>query len=326
MANPQSTFQNIFSPPIMFFIVGAVATFSGSQLDVPNPLPKLFSIYLLLSIGFNGGVELEEIGIQREVVLLIVAALTMSMFVPIYAFFILRKRLDESNSAAIAASYGSISAVTFITAQSFLSVTKTPYDGFMVAALALMETPAIIVGMIFLHSAKEKAAPKNWYNILREAVLNESVYILLCSLIVGLLTNKFNKAAVPKMDYFTKDLFYGSLCIFLLDMGMLAAKHMREMKRNGMFLTLFAIGVPVINAVISIFISYILQFSKGNALLFAVLCGSASYIAVPAVMREAAPKANPSLYLGTSIGITFPFNIIFGIPLYMILLEQVGMK
>ena len=297
----------------------------GTDLEIPAPLPKLFSLYLLLSIGFKGGVELQHSGLGGNVVLTISAAVVMSVLVPIYCFFLLRSKFDVFNSAAIAAAYGSISAVTFITAESFLKVLNIQSDGFMVAALALMESPAIIVGLLLVKlAARDRRSDVNagWGALLHEAFLNSSVYLLIGSLIIGFLVAFFNPSGVEKMEPFTGRLFYGVLCFFLLDMGIIAAKRLGDLRRAGAFLTGFALLMPLLNAGIGLGIAVFLGLSQGNALLFMVLCASASYIAVPAAMRMTVPEANPSLYISSSLGITFPFNIIFGIPLYMALIQR----
>ncbi len=229
------------------------------------------------------------------------------------------------NSAAIAAAYGSISAVTFITAESFLKVLNIQSDGFMVAALALMESPAIIVGLLLVKlAARDRRSDVNagWGALLHEAFLNSSVYLLIGSLIIGFLVAFFNPSGVEKMEPFTGRLFYGVLCFFLLDMGIIAAQRLGDLRRAGAFLTGFALLMPLFNAGIGFGIALFLGLSQGNALLFMVLCASASYIAVPAAMRMTVPEANPSLYISSSLGITFPFNIIFGIPLYMALIQR----
>lgn len=297
----------------------------GTDLEIPAPLPKLFSLYLLLSIGFKGGVELQHSGLGGNVVLTISAAVVMSVLVPIYCFFLLRSKFDVFNSAAIAAAYGSISAVTFITAESFLKVLNIQSDGFMVAALALMESPAIIVGLLLVKlAARDRRSDVNagWGALLHEAFLNSSVYLLIGSLIIGFLVAFFNPSGVEKMEPFTGSLFYGVLCFFLLDMGIIAAQRLGDLRRAGAFLTGFALLMPLLNAGIGLGIAVFLGLSQGNALLFMVLCASASYIAVPAAMRMTVPEANPSLYISSSLGITFPFNIIFGIPLYMALIQR----
>jgi uncharacterized protein len=306
--------SNLLTPPILFFALGMLAVFAKSDLEIPAPIPKLFSLYLLLSIGFKGGVELAKSGIGGDVIAAISAAIIMSIVVPIYSFFILRKKLDVPNAAAIAATYGSISAVTFITANSFLEQVHEPSDGFMVAALALMESPAIIMGLILVNVfGKRGDEPMDWGEVLREAFLNGSVFLLVGSLIIGLLTGE---AGMHKLEPFTNGLFYGALSFFLLDMGLVAAKRIKDLQRAGSFLISFALFMPLINASLGIGIAYLIHMSKGDALLFAVLCASASYIAVPAAMRLTVPAANPGLYISTALAMTFPFNITVGIPLY----------
>jgi uncharacterized protein len=313
--------SNFLNPPVLFFFLGMLAIFVKSDLEIPAPIPKLFSLYLLLAIGFKGGVELAKSGINQAVVLTILAAMVMACAVPVYTFFILRTRLDPYNSAAIAATYGSISAVTFITANSFLNSLHIASDGYMVAALALMESPAIIVGLILVNLFTKKKNEDqtdstdgfNWSEILQEAFLNGSVFLLVGSLVIGVLTGEHGwKVLSP----FTQDMFYGVLTFFLLDMGLVAARRIRDLRRTGSFLIAFAILVPIVNAAIGILLAKAIHMPQGDALLFAVLCASASYIAVPAAMRMTVPEANPSLYISTALAVTFPFNISIGIPLY----------
>jgi uncharacterized protein len=309
--------SNFLNPPVLFFFLGMIAVIAQSDLEVPAPIPKLFSLYLLLSIGFKGGVELAKSGITQEVALTMLAAILMSAVVPIYSFFLLRKKLDPYNAAAIAATYGSISAVTFITANSFLDEIHVAHDGYMVAAVALMESPAIIIGLILVNLFGGKRADgeaTNWGEVLREAFLNGSVVLLVGSLIIGVLTGEHG---LEKLDPFVNKLFYGALCFFLLDMGLVAAKRIRELSKTGFFLISFAILMPIFNAAISIGLARLINMPSGDALLFAVLGASASYIAVPAAMRMTVPEANPSLYISTALAVTFPFNIIVGIPLYL---------
>jgi uncharacterized protein len=306
--------SNLLTPPILFFVLGMLAVFAKSDLEIPAPIPKLFSLYLLLAIGFKGGVELAKSGISGEVISAISAAIFMSCLVPVYSFFILRKKLDVPNSAAIAATYGSISAVTFITANSFLDQLHVPSDGFMVAALALMESPAIIMGLILVNVfGKRDEEEMDWGEVLREAFLNGSVFLLIGSLIIGAISGEHGEMMLKP---FVKDLFYGALSFFLLDMGLVAAKRIRDLKRTGSFLILFALLMPPLNASLAIGIASLIHMTKGDALLFAVLCASASYIAVPAAMRLTVPEANPGLYISTALAVTFPFNITVGIPLY----------
>lgn len=323
--------QNLLSAPVLFFFLGILGVLVGSDLEIPSPLPKLFSLYLLLAIGFKGGMELAHSGLGPQVLLTIAAAVAMSLLVPLTSFLFLRLRLDGFNAAAIAASYGSISAVTFITAESFLNVLEVNFDGFMVAALALMESPAIVVGVILARlsapaeeaetsvDAEDGGGSLRWREILQEAFLNGSVYLLIGSLVIGYVVAAFSPAGLEKMDPFTEKLFYGALCFFLLDMGIVAAQRLRDLRQTGAFLIGFSLLAPPVHALVGLLVSVLLGLSQGNTLLFMVLCASASYIAVPAAMRMTVPQANPSLYISTALGLTFPFNVVIGIPLYMAL-------
>ncbi|AKG20644.1 sodium-dependent bicarbonate transport family permease [Calothrix sp. 336/3] len=308
--------SNILNPPVLAFFLGMLAVFLKSDLEIPPPLPKLFSLYLLFAIGFKGGVELVKSGITQEVILTLGAAIIMACIVPLYSFFILRTKLDAYNSAAIAATYGSISAVTFITAGSFLSQLGINFDGYMVAALALMESPAIIVGLILvnLFATNSDNREFSWSEVIREACLNSSVFLLVGSVIMGVLTGEHGWQVLKP---FTQDNFYGVLTFFLLDMGLVAAKRIKDLQKTGIFLIAFAILMPILNAGIGLGIAKLIGMSQGDGLLFCVLCASASYIAVPAAMRLTVPEANPSLYVSTALAVTFPFNIIVGIPLYL---------
>jgi hypothetical protein len=313
--NANLIMSNILNPPILFFFLGMLAVLVKSDLEIPPPIPKLFSLYLLLAIGFKGGVELTKSGINQQVVLTILAAIMMACVVPLYTFFILRLKLDTYDSAAIAATYGSISAVTFITASAFLTELAMPFDGFMVAALALMESPAIIVGLILVNFfARDEKREFVWSEVLRDAFLNSSVFLLVGSLIIGVLTGEHGWEVLSP---FTQQMFYGVLTFFLLDMGLVAARRIKDLQKTGVFLISFAILIPILNAGVGLLIAKAIDMSQGNALLFAVLCASASYIAVPAAMRLTVPEANPSLYVSTALAVTFPFNIIVGIPLYL---------
>jgi uncharacterized protein len=326
--------QNLLSAPVLFFFLGILGVLVGSDLEIPSPLPKLFSLYLLLAIGFKGGMELAHSGLGPQVLLTVGAAVAMSLLVPLSSFLFLRLRLDGYNAAAIAASYGSISAVTFITAESFLNVVEVNFDGFMVAALALMESPAIVVGVILARlsapaeDAEIAADQQNgggslrWLEILQEAFLNGSVYLLIGSLVIGYVVAAFSPAGLAKMDPFTEKLFYGALCFFLLDMGIVAAQRLRDLKQAGAFLIGFSLLAPPLHALLGLLVSSLLGLGQGNTLLFMVLCASASYIAVPAAMRMTVPQANPSLYISTALGLTFPFNVVIGIPLYLALTRQ----
>ncbi|MBW4508028.1 MAG: sodium-dependent bicarbonate transport family permease [Scytonematopsis contorta HA4267-MV1] len=325
--NASLILTNILNPPVLFFFLGMLAIFLKSDLEVPQPLPKLFSLYLLLAIGFKGGYELDESGINPQIAITLIAAIIMACVVPIYSFFILRAKLDTYNAAAIAATYGSISAVTFITAQSFLKVLGLTPGGHMVAALALMESPAIIVGIVlvrmFAKSNGDGDKDFSWGEVLREAFLNGSVFLLIGSVIIGILTGE---KGWEKLQPFTQGIFYGVLSFFLLDMGMVAARRIKDLSKTGSFLIIFSVFMPVANAIIGIIIAKLIGMGQANALLFAVLSASASYIAVPAAMRMTVPEANPSLYVSMALALTFPFNIIVGIPLYMNIVKAIGIS
>jgi len=310
------------------------AIFVKSDLEIPSPLPKLFSLYLLVAIGFKGGHELVSSGLNSQIILTLLAAILMAIVVPVYSFFILRIRLDNYNAAAIAATYGSISAVTFITASSLLDKLQIGYGGHMVAALALMESPAIVIGLILVRiftlktkdikntNVEEDLQKTSWGSVLHEAFLNGSVILLIGSLITGMLTGAtgWNKIHL----FVDKDIFYGVLMLFLLDMGIVAARRIQDLRKTGLFLISFGILMPIFNALIGIILAKGIGMGEGNALLFSVLCASASYIAVPAAMRMTVPEANPSLYVSMALAITFPFNIIVGIPIYLQTIKLLG--
>jgi hypothetical protein len=323
--------ENFLSPPILFFFLGLLAVLVRSDLEIPQPIPKFLSLYLMLAIGFRGGVELGHSAPGGQVLLTLAAAIAMAALVPVYCFWILRRRLDVYNAAAIAATYGSISAVTFVTATAFLERAGIPYGGYMVAAMALMESPAIVVAVILARLALRKPGPDGaapattleggWSHLLRDAFFNSSVFLILGSLLVGLITGERGQTALHP---FTNELFSGILCFFLLDMGIVAARRLRDLRTSGSFLLGFAILVPLLNALLGIGLSRLLGLGTGDALLLTILCASASYIAVPAAMRLALPEANPSLSLPLALAVTFPLNITLGMPLYLALIQRLG--
>ena len=318
--------QNLVNAPLLFFLLGMAAVFIKSDLSIPQPLPKLFSLYLLLAIGFKGGVELHHSGLGMDVMGSLLAAVLFACIVPVYSFFLFKRKLDVYNAGALAATYGSVSAVTFITAISFLKDAGIPYGGHMVAALALMESPAIIVGVMMINLFKSKEGQQgvsrrsSLKKVLHEALTNGSVVLILGSLLIGTVTPE---KGVEDLKPFTDDIFKGVLVIFLLDMGLVAAKRVRSLQQAGFYLIALGILLPIVNALLAIQLSALFDLSRGNALLLAVLAASASYIAVPAAMRIAVPKANPGIYVPMSLAITFPFNIIIGIPLYLYVIDLV---
>ena len=281
-----------------------------------------------MAIGFKGGIGIQKSGIFNDQVLLTLsAAVLMSLLIPLLGFVVLRLKFNVFNSAAIAAAYGSISAVTFISAESFLTSQSISSDGFMIGALALMESPAILVGLLLVKYGGPKDRPDSrklhLRSILHESFLNGSVFLLLASLIIGFLTALSNPLAIEKMKPFTHSLFYGVECFFLLDMGMVAAQRLPSLKKAGSFLISFAILMPIFNALIGVLVARSLALDTGNAFLFVVLCASASYLAVPAAMRMTVPEARSSYYISTTLGLTFPFNIVLGIPIYMSLVNKI---
>ena len=312
---------NLLNPPILFFFLGLAAVFVKSDLEIPAPIPKILSLYLLFAIGFKGGVGLAASGFETQIVIVLIAAVLMASIVPLYAFFILRRKLPVADSAAIAATYGSISAVTFITAAAFLEKIGVAYGGYLVAAMALMESPAIIVAVLLyrLRSVKQNGAEFSWKELWRDAFFNGSVFLIMGSLLIGALSGE---AGAKTLKPFTHDIFAGVLCFFLLDMGIVAARRLSDLRRAGMFLTAFAILLPLGNAALAIPLAYALNLSAGDAFMFTILCASASYIAVPAAMRLSIPEANPSLYVPMSLAITFPFNIIAGMPIYLAIINH----
>ncbi len=298
-----------------------------SDLQIPGQVARFLSLYLLFAIGFKGGVALAENPFDLVALRGLLAAIALSIAVPIYTFYFLRKRIELANAAAIAATYGSISAVTFVTATSYLDINGIAWNGYLVAAMALMESPAIILGLLLyrVYRARELGASSSeaieirWGDMLREAFLNGSVFLVLGSLVIGWITGP---AGMQQVAPLVKDLFIGVLCLFLLDMGIVAAKRLEDLVgirgsgNNPALLIGTAIGLPLVNAALSTLLAVVLGLSEGDAVLLIVLGASASYIAVPAAMRLALPEANPSIYLPMSLTITFPFNILIGIPLY----------
>jgi hypothetical protein len=316
--------QNMLNPPVLFFFLGMLAVFLKSELTIPQPLPKLFSLFLLISIGLHGGYELSKSGLDLYVLKALLLAVLMASIVPIYSYFILRIKLDIYNSVAVAATYGSISAVTFITGVTYLQTIGVEYGGYMVAGMTLMESPAIVIGLVLAaifarKSTDDKEQSRtDWPEIFREAFLNPSVFLLIGALIIGIVTGE---KGWHSMEPLFGNLFKGILAFFLLDMGLVAAKRIYELKKLGLFLIVFAIVMPIVNAGVSMGLAYFFGLSKGDAFLLALLSASASYIAVPAAMRLSVPQASPSIYLPLSLAVTFPFNISLGIPLYYYLIN-----
>lgn len=311
---------NLLNPPILFFFLGVLACLLRSDLEIPQPLPKFFSLYLLMSIGFKGGVELHESGLNGSVGLTMAAAILMASSVPFWTFFVLRRRLDVPNAAAIAATYGSISAVTFIAATAFLERLELPSSGYMVAAMALMESPAIVVGILLARRyAPARSEALDWSHLLRDSFANGSVLVLCGALVIGVLTGSSGESALAP---FTHDIFRGMLCLFLLDMGIVSGRRLSAIRELGLYPLVFSVLVPLVNAGLGILLALALGLGKGDALLFTVLCASASYIAVPAALRLSIPEANPGIYVTMALALTFPFNLLIGMPVYLSVIEH----
>lgn len=313
---------NLFSPPILFFFLGMLAILIKSDLDIPPTLSKFFSMYLLLAIGFKGGVELRHSGLNAEVITTLALAVVTATIAPIYVFYYLRKKINIYDAGAIAATYGSVSAVTFITATAFLDNLNIAYGGHMVACLALMESPAIIVGVLLIKINKsngQKNDDTELKEVFKEALTNSSVVLVLGSLLIGLISGDAGSEALAP---FTDDIFKGMLSFFLLDMGLLAAKRISGLKKAGVLLVSFSLILPVLHGILAVLLAAVFSIPAGDALLFAVLFASGSYIAVPAAFRLAVPEANPGLFVPMSLAVTFPFNIILGIPFYYYLINN----
>jgi uncharacterized protein len=312
--------SNLANPPVLFFFLGMLAHFLRSDLEIPQPLPKLFSLYLLLSIGWKGGVELRHSGLTAEVATTLGAAIGMALVVPAWTFFVARRWLAVADAAAVAATYGSISAVTFIAATSFLSQLGVAQSGHMVAAMALMESPAIVLGIVlgrwFGAAGNQSMA---WGQLLREALANGSVLLLSGALVIGIVSDE---ASTQALAPFTDGIFRGMLCLFLLDMGIVSARRLGGIRKLGSFAVMFAMLTPLVNAATAIALAAALGLGRGDALLFTALCASASYIAVPAAMRLAMPDANPGIYVTMALALTFPFNIVLGLPLYLSVIDR----
>lgn len=313
--------DNLLSPPILFFLGGLLAVAVRSDLEIPREVAKFLSLFLLFSIGLKGGMELSHGEDLSQMLKPLLFAVLLAVLVPLYTFYILKRKLDVYNAGAIAATYGSVSAVTFVTAVSFLQEAGIAYGGHMIAALAIMESPAIIVGVILIGRANRANAssPNRMRKVLHEAFTNGSVFIILLSLIIGLVISDHQYEAVAP---FSEQLFKGILSLFMLDMGLLAGKRISGLRSRGAFLVAFGILIPLVNAGVTMLLCPMLGISLGNAFLLTILAASASYIAVPAAMRMAVPKANPGIYVPLSLGITFPINIIVGIPVYYMILQH----
>ncbi|CAO6130588.1 Na+-dependent bicarbonate transporter superfamily [Candidatus Pelagibacterales bacterium] len=304
--------QNILDPAILFFIFGVFAGAVRSNLEIPPAITKFLSLYLLMALGLKGGFALQKSGLTIDIAKTLSIAVLLAVIVPILGYFFLRKKLNNYDAAAIAATYGSVSAVTFITASQFLDLNKITYGGHMAAAMALMESPAIILAVILANAAKSNKKG-NSLNLLHKSFTDGAQLLLIGAMIVGL----FAGAAGERiMAPFSIDLFKGMLAFFLLDMGLMVAKNFKQVLNKPIYVLVYGIFAPPVHAFLALFICKIAGVGLGETILLMILSASASYIAVPAALKYALPQANPSLYFGMSLGLTFPINIIIGIPLY----------
>jgi hypothetical protein len=310
--------SGFLDPAILFFVFGMVAGALKSNLEIPPQISRFLSLYLLMALGLKGGFALAASGLTAEVSVSLGVGITLAVLVPALGYVLLRRFLNCYDAAAIAATYGSVSAVTFITAVQFLDQRGLPYGGHMAAAMALMESPAIIMAVLLANWVRQRenapgqSAPLG--KVMHESLTDGAQLLLLGAMAVGILSGEAGEAA---MKPFAGDLFKGMLAFFLLDMGLLAARNMGQLKGKSPWLLVYAIAGPLAHAALALLLCALLGVSAGNAALLMVLAASASYIAVPAVIRQAIPEANPSLYFGMSLGLTFPFNILLGIPLYV---------
>ena len=329
--------QNLIDPAILFFIFGVLAGTVKSNLEIPPAISRFLSLYLLMALGLKGGFALSQSGLTANVGISLAAAVGLAIVIPLIGYTILRRFVSGFDAAAVAATYGSVSAVTFVTAVQFLENQDIAYGGHMAAAMALMESPAIILAVVFANSLRQKAAkgavasvdgtpaPKNGVSvgkILHESFTDGAQLLLLGAMAIGMITGDAGKSA---MQPFSVDLFKGMLAFFLLDMGLMAARNLPQVKGKSPVLVAYAIVGPMVHATMALGLAFLLNLSAGDGALLMVLAASASYIAVPAVLRYALPEANPSLYFGLSLGITFPLNIVFGIPIYVAVAQGVLM-
>jgi uncharacterized protein len=321
--------QNLLSPVVLFFVLGIIAAIVKSDLKFPNGLSEGLSIYLLIAIGIKGGIELSHYSIE-SVLAPILGALFLGIIIPVITLALMRViKLDLKNSIGLAATYGSISIVTYGAAITFLDESGTSYEGFMNALVVLMESPAILVSLLLLKIAESKKdlpvyptrnlgfvpASSNLIDkeVLRESIFGKSILLLVGSLLIGWI---LGENAVPMVKPLFIDLYSSVLILFLLNMGLIAGKRLPEVKKHGVKLLAFGLFTPLLFGSLGVLVGDIVGLSLGGVTLMGVLAGSASYIAAPAALKTSVPDANPSIYLGLSLGVTFPFNLIIGIPAY----------
>ncbi len=312
-------------PAVLFFVFGVAAGLVRSNLEIPAAISRFLSLYLLMAIGLKGGFALAETGLTREVFVTLGSAVALAFAVPVLAWGLLRRWLGPFDAAAVAATYGSVSAVTFITAMQYLDERSVAYGAHMSAAMALMESPAIFLAVLLASRYRLREfpsasstpstarSPVSLSAVMHEALTDGAQLLLLGALVVGLVTGQEGQAV---MKPFASDLFKGMLAFFLLDMGLQTARNLPSLRECSAWALAYAFLAPPVHALMALLLCSWLSISVGNATLLMVLAASASYIAVPAVIRQAIPEARPALYFGMSLGLTFPLNILVGIPLY----------
>lgn len=306
--------ENLTNPALLFFVLGIIAVLLKSDLEIPPNSSKFISLYLLFAIGFKGGQELSHETFNTEIGWSMLFGISISLIIPLYTFFILKRTLNIFNAGAIAAAYGSVSAVTFVTAVSYLEAQQLTLHGHMVAIMAIMESPAIIMGLLLISIFNKDEDDKiEKSTAIKHSFTNGSVLLILGSLVIGYLASAKQAEGIKP---FTNDLFKGFLAIFLLDMGITSGRKMKAFFSFGWFPILFAILIPLFNGVAIALLSGFVTDDISNRFIFAVLAASASYIAVPAAMKISVPKANPGLFLPMALALTFPVNITIGMPLY----------
>jgi uncharacterized protein len=313
--------DTLTSPIILFFVLGLFAGFAKSDLAIPEAIAKGMAIYLMAAIGLKGGVSVAASGFTTELLLAGAAGIALSFIIPFPVFALLRGigRLDRTTAAATAAHYGSVSLVTYITAAEMLEQANMPAAGFMVAVLALMETPAIISGIAL--ARRERPADSGGSSLWHEVLLNASVVLLVGAMAIGFVAGPDGFAPIkPVFD----GGYRGVLCLFLLDMGLIASRRLAETKALNVRLIALALVVPLINGALGTIIGTLLGLDPGTAAILGILAASASYIAVPAAMRLALPDADPGIYLSMSLGLTFPFNVVVNIPLIAAFARMIG--
>ena len=314
----QILINNLTNPSLLFFILGVLAVKLKSDLEIPPTSAKFIALYLMISIGFKGGQELSHSTFNSGIFWALAFGVLVSASIPIYTFFLLKRKLGVPNAAAIAAAYGSISAVTFVAAAAFLESQGVSFGGHMVAVMALMEAPAIISGMILLRKYTLSKSEGGLKQTIIHAFTNSSVLLILGSLVIGLIADEKQAEGIKP---FITDIFKGFLAVFLLDMGITSGRKLKAFFKTGYFSSLFATLVPLINGLVVAYISQWVSPEAGERLIFAILAASASYIAVPAAMKLSNPEADEGLYVPMALAVTFPFNLTLGMPIYWMIIQ-----